>query len=296
MKGNSAFSLLFLGVAVAVAAFAIFLPSWGPAPPPGVRTVDNVAPSAPASPPTGWPDYSLNGPGFQTPAMADGELIAYGYTLVTQTFAVIGPEAADPATRFAGNNLSCQNCHLDGGTNRTGLPLVGVAKTYPKFSARDNRVLSLPERLNDCMARSMNGRPIPEDTREMKALVAFMHFIGEPTPVPPEAIPAPPQPADAARGATVFGSVCAACHQPDGQGVRIGSVNDGRGYRFPPLWGPDSFNDGAGMDTFQRAVGFVRRNMPRGVDPQHPQLTPQQAWDVVAFLKTMPRPRDLSAR
>ncbi|MDP1907521.1 MAG: c-type cytochrome [Hyphomicrobium sp.] len=296
MTGKSVFSILFLGMAIGVAGLAIFSPSWGPAPPPAVRTVDNVLPSAPAAPPTTWPDYSLNGPGFQPPAMADGELIAYGHRLVTQTFALIGPEAADPAKRFAGNNLSCQNCHLDGGTNRTGLPLVGVAKTYPKFSARDNRVLSLPERLDDCMTRSMNGRPLPGDSREMKALLAFLGFITEPAPIQPEPAPAPPQPADTTRGLAVFGTVCAACHQPDGQGVRIGSVNDGRGYRFPPLWGPDSFNDGAGMNTFNDAVGFVRRNMPRGVDPQHPQLTLQQAWDVVAYLKTMPRPKDLSAR
>ena len=73
-------------------------------------------------------------------------------------------------------------------------------------------------------------------------------------------------------------------------------MNDARGYRFPPLWGPDSFSDGAGMNTFNDAVNFVRRNMPRGVDPQHSQLTLQQAWDVVAYLKTMPRPKDLSVR
>lgn len=126
----------------------------------------------------------------------------------------------------------------------------------------------------------------------MKALVAFMHFIGEPAPVLPEPVPTPPQPADAMRGAEVFGTVCAACHQPDAQGVLMA----GSAYRFPPLWGPDSFNDGAGMDHFQHAVAFVRRNMPRGVDPLHPQLTPQQAWDVVAYLKTMPRPKDMSAR
>lgn len=296
MTGKSALSILFLGIAVGVAGLAIFSPSWGPAPPPAVRTVDNVAPSAPAAPPTMWPDFSINGPGFQTPAMADGELIAYGYRLVTQTFAVIGPEAADAAKRFAGNNLSCQNCHLDGGTNRDGLPLVGIAKTYPKFSTRDNRVLSLPERLNDCMTRSMNGRPLPGASREMKALLAYLNFITEPAPMPHDPAPASPQPADAARGLTVFGTVCAACHQLDGQGVRIGSANDGRGYRFPPLWGPDSFNDGAGMNTFNDAVSFVRRNMPRGIDPLHPQLTLQQAWDVVAYLKTMPRPKDMSAR
>lgn len=280
------FAFLFMTGCAAVAATVLALHKPGTAPPP----------PAVSAQPTSWPDYSANGPGFQPPAMANGELIAYGYRLLTQTFAVLGPEAPDPSLRFAGNNLSCQNCHLDGGTNRTGLPLVGVAKTYPKFSTRDNRLLSLPERLNDCMTRSMNGRPLPEDSREMKALVAFMNYLDGPAAVPQEPAPEAARPADADRGARVFTEVCAACHQPDGQGVRIGSATDGRGYRFPPLWGPDSFNDGAGMDTFERAVGFVWRNMPRGVDPAHPLLTLQQAWDVVAYLKSMPRPKDMAGR
>jgi thiosulfate dehydrogenase len=76
----------------------------------------------------------------------------------------------------------------------------------------------------------------------------------------------------------------------------MGSLNDARGYLFPPLWGPDSYNDGAGMDHYPRIVGFVRRNMPRGVDPLHPQLTLQQAWDVAAYVLAMPRPHDSAAR
>ena len=66
----------------------------------------------------------------------------------------------------------------------------------------------------------------------------------------------------------MFATVCAVCHQANGLGQRMGSLGDARGYVFPPLWGPDSFNDGAGMDRYQNIVGFVRRNMPRGVDPQ----------------------------
>ena len=65
---------------------------------------------------------------------------------------------------------------------------------------------------------------------------------------------------------------------------------DARGYRFPPLWGPDSFNDGAGMDHFTRAVGFIHRNMPRGTEPGKPQLTLQEAWDAAALLQSKPRP------
>jgi thiosulfate dehydrogenase len=246
---------------------------------------------ASADPPKTWPDYSLSGQGFRVPAGDAGPLIAYGHNLITRTFASIGPEVADHAMRFAGNNLACQNCHLDAGTNRYGLPLVGVFKTFPKFSPRDQRVISLTERLNECMTRSMNGRPLPDDSREMQALLAYMRYIGDapPASVAPAAEP-PPLAPDATRGASVFATVCAACHQPNGLGQRRGAVNDADGYVFPPLWGPDSFNDGAGMDHFPHIVRFVQRNMPRGVDPMHPQLTLQQAWDVAAYVISMPRP------
>lgn len=251
---------------------------------------------APRSPPATWPDYSVGGGGFVTPAMPDGELIAYGYRLIAETYAVIGPEVGDPALRFAGNNLACRNCHLDSGTSRTGLPLVGVFKTFPKFSERDQRVISLAERIDECMTRSMNGRPLPDESREMKGFVAFLRYIGEPAPVHVEPAPAAPLPPDAARGADVYATVCAVCHGTDGLGRRTGAAGDARGYEFPPLWGPDSFNGGAGMDRYPRIVGFVRRNMPRGVDPQHPVLSLQQAWDVSAYVIAQPRPHYDAAR
>src|SRR5215207_3280719 len=148
---------------------------------------------ASAEPPRVWPDYSAGSVGFKVPAGDDGPLIAYGYELITRTFADIGPEAEDRALRFAGNNLSCQNCHLDAGTNRNAMPLVGVFKTYPKYSTRDQRVISLSERLNECMTRSMNGRPLPDKSREMTALLAFVRYLGDApaasTPADPEMLP-----------------------------------------------------------------------------------------------------------
>lgn len=296
MTSRSLFAILALGVSLGVAALVLFQHSGELLPSPQGKVVDTFPAAAPTAAPESWPDYSVGGGGFQTPAMADGELIAQGYRQISRTFAEIGPEVSDPAKRFAGNNLSCQNCHLDGGTNRTGLPLVGVGRTYPKFLARDGRVVSLPERINECMTRSMNGKPLPDGSPEMAAFLAYMKFIDRPQAVHAEPAPASPQPASAERGAAVYAQVCALCHKPDGLGVRMGSGDDAGGYSFPPLWGPDSFNDGAGMDQFAHAVGFVRRNMPRGVDPQHPQLDLQQAWDVVAYLRSQPRPRDLSGR
>jgi len=273
------FAVLFAAFFLSMAAIGLHLPRPLPA--------SNVAPAAP---PQAWPDYSPQGGGFLVPAGDQGPAIAYGYVLITRTFANIGPEVPDKAMRFAGNNLACQSCHLDAGTNRAGLPLVGIFATYPKFSTRDQRVISLAERINECMTRSMNGRALPDASSEMTALLAFLRYIGIPTPAPAEPPGAPPLPASAERGATVFATVCAACHQQNGLGVRRGSANDADGYVFPPLWGPDSYNDGAGMDRYRRIVSFVRLNMPRGVDPQHPQLTLQQAWDVSAYVIAQPRP------
>jgi thiosulfate dehydrogenase len=286
MKLN-VFAVAFILACAAMAAVALVSHDMEP-PRPGD--------SAAALPPRAWPDYSVNGPGFTVPDATDGGLIAYGYELVARTFGAIGPEVSNPAMRFAGNNLACQNCHLDAGTSRTGLPLVGVSKIYPKFLARDQRVVSLPERLNECMTRSMNGRKLPDDSREMTALLAYMRFIGDPPAVSTQPAPPAPLPPEPGRGAVVFTTVCAVCHQPDGLGKRMGSLGDARGYVFPPLWGPDSFNNGAGMDRYQNIVGFVRRNMPRGVDPRHPQLDLQQAWDVAAYVTSMPRPQDHSSR
>ena len=271
---------------IAVAAFLLH-----DAKPPGATGL------APAPPPRTWPDYSPGGAGFKVPAGQDGPLIGYGYALITRTFANIGPEVPDRAMRFAGNNLTCQNCHLDGGTSRHAMPLVGIFKAYPKYSTRDKRVISLTERLNECMERSMNGRALPDESREMQALLAFMRYIGDAEAAPaPSAPEAPPMAPDTGRGAVVYMTVCAACHQPDGLGKRSGSIGDAGGYVFPPLWGPDSFNDGAGMDRYERIVGFVRRNMPRGVDALHPQLTVQQAWDVSAYVIAQPRPHYRPAR
>jgi thiosulfate dehydrogenase len=286
-SARSLFALVFVAICAIIAATGIAL---RPAPDGG------GLPDAPRAPPTTWPDYSVGGAGFVTPALPDGDLIAYGYRLLAETFALIGPEVGAPALRFTGNNLACRNCHLDVGTSRAGLPLVGAFKTFPKFSERDQRVISLIDRINECMTRSMNGHPLPVDSREMAGFVAFLRYIGEPAPIYAQPAEAAPLPADANRGAEVYVKVCAACHGPDGLGKRNGAVGDARGYEFPPLWGPDSFNDAAGMDRYFRIVGFVRRNMPRGVDPQHPVLSLQQAWDVSAYVIAQPRPHHDMAR
>jgi thiosulfate dehydrogenase len=55
----------------------------------------------------------------------------------------------------------------------------------------------------------------------------------------------------------------------------------------PPLWGPRSFNVGAGMARLQVTAAFVRSNMPFDTPGT---LTSQDAFDVAAFMNGHERP------
>jgi thiosulfate dehydrogenase len=227
-------------------------------------------------------------------ALADddrGRSIRLGHDLTVETSALIGPGAKDPAKRFAGNRLTCQNCHLNAGAKRFGLPFVGVYGDFPQYRAREGHIGSLQERVNGCMTRSLNGRPLPEDSPEMQAIVAYIQFLsagraqdGRGSGKLPELSRA----ADPGRGRAVYNQVCVACHGADGQGkLRAGMIQS---YEFPPLWGHDSFNDGAGMNRLISAANFIHSNMPNGATWQAPALSDEESWDVAAFIVSRQRP------
>src|SRR5262249_21784406 len=106
------------------------------------------------------------------PHDADGRLVRRGRDLITATYAHIGPEVADPAKRFAGNNLACRNCHLQAGTKKFGIPLFGLFGAFPHFSARLGAQITIEERLDSCMTRRMKGRPLPAGRPETSGLGA----------------------------------------------------------------------------------------------------------------------------
>jgi thiosulfate dehydrogenase len=229
-----------------------------------------------------------------------GRSVRYGRDLISHTSFLLGPDAAGASMRYSGNGLECQSCHLDAGTRRFGIPLAGVWAVFPTFIGRENEVRTLEERINGCMERSMNGRSLPEGGPEMKAMLAYIRYISEGVSVGQPAlgrgIPALPLPdkvSDPQHGAEVYETQCAICHQPDGQGKRLESAQaaqERRRFQFPPLWGPESYNDGAGMARSITAASFIRANMPFGTDFEHPVLAPQDAFDVAVFMNSQPRP------
>jgi thiosulfate dehydrogenase len=232
------------------------------------------------------------------PNDAHGQQVRRGRDLVTATYAHIGPNVPDPAKRFAGNNLACSNCHLNAGTKKFGIPLFGLFELFPQYSARAGAEITIEDRLNGCMLRSMNGKALPVEGPEMQAFVAYIKFLSTGVPhgqvLPGLGVGKMPEltrAADPARGGEIYARVCVACHNTDGSGVRRSLPSTDLGYMMPPLWGSDSFNDGAGMARLITAANFIHFNMPHGADYLHPQLSVEDAWDVAAYVVSQPRPQ-----
>jgi thiosulfate dehydrogenase len=223
-----------------------------------------------------------------------GKLVKYGYALMVDTANQIGPTVADPSKRYAGNNLTCQNCHLKAGTQPYAMPLTGVWGQFPQYRGREGEIGTLEERINGCMERSMNGRALPLDSLEMKAFLAYSKWLSTGIPDGAKLIGAgtisvkePGRAADPANGAKIFADACEKCHGKDGLGQRTAS---GASYQFPPIAGPDSYNNGAGMTRVLTAAAFVRHNMPFGTTFQAPVLSDADAYDVAAYINSLPRP------
>jgi len=218
----------------------------------------------------------------------------YGRRLIMQTSELLGPDVADPNMRYSGSRLNCSSCHLGVGTEPGTLTLLLTTEHYPRFSARAGAKTDIEDRVNECMTRSMNGRALPRNSPEMMAMAAYIRSLGNLNqalgeslrkPHEPAALKTPNRAANLDAGKKVFEGQCAECHRDTGQGLRA-STDPKRGYVFPPLWGPDSFNDGAGMHRVLTAARFIKARMPIG----KPDLTDDEAFDVAAFINSRPRP------
>lgn len=218
-------------------------------------------------------------------------LIKYGYELIANTSKYLGPHGS---VAKISNGMNCQNCHLAGGTTPWGNNYGKVYTTYPKFRSRNDGLQTVSDRVNDCFIRSLNGEPLDTNSREMKAIESYIKWLAqglEEGEVKPGtglmAVDFLDRPASPEKGEQVYVSQCVTCHGEKGEGHFNA---DSTGYAFPPLWGPHSYNDGAGLHRLSRFTGFVKNNMPFGATYKHPILTDEEAWDVAAFVNSQPRP------
>ena len=267
-------------------------PVWAASPETAAPAAKPAADSATANKPA-WVVPDMNA----LPDDIYGKLVREGRELIHQTSRYIGPEVKDRKQRYAGNNLACSSCHAEAGTVKFAAPFVGTFADYPQYRGRENAVQTIEGRINGCMERSMNGKPLPEDGHEMLAMTAYLKFMSTGVPVGTELdgrltpkLKIIGRAADPAKGKAVYEAQCASCHGGNGEGLRVGVKGDSLGYVNPPLWGADSYNTGAGMNRVIQAARYIRYNMPKGASHAAPILSEEDAFDVSAFINSQPRP------
>lgn len=225
------------------------------------------------------------------------ELILYGKDLIAQTAVYYGPKGKVNAN--ATNGLNCQNCHLEAGTKVFGNNYSSVASTYPKYRARSGTSENIYKRVNDCFERSLNGKALDTNSKEMQAISAYIKWLGKDVPKGKKAegsglkdMPVLDRAADPELGKVAYLQKCQVCHGKEGQG----QLNEATGvYIYPPLWGPKSYNVGAGLYRISNFAKYVKYNMPLGASHESAQLSDEEAWDIAAFVNSQEHPKkDLS--
>lgn len=188
--------------------------------------------------------------------------------------------------KFATSNLRCVSCHQLDGRKATAAPLAASFARYPRFMPRTGAVVTIADRINYCFTRSLAGNALPYDSREMADIIAYLAFLSKGAPIGVKLPGGDGLVAmkdtlvgDSLRGRQMFATTCAKCHGPAGAGDGVPGV--------PALWGPKSYSIGASMARGERAASFIFHNMPHD-NPG--SLTPQQAFDLSAFINSHERP------
>ena len=212
-----------------------------------------------------------------------GELVREGKDLFVNTDKL--------RDKYVGNGLKCVNCHMDAGRHAYASPLWAAYTMYPALRKKTGQVDTFEARLQGCFIYSMNGTAPPAGSRELVALTTYSYWLASKAPVgvtlPGRGYPKVKDPAQTPsieRGAKVYAAQCSICHGENGAGTQVDAA-----YVFPPLWGKDSFNWGAGMHRVDIAAGFIKGNMPLG---KPNSLSDQDAWDVASFVTSRERPQD----
>ena len=224
------------------------------------------------------------------PAGPGGEAIRRGKAIFD--------DPASYASPYVGNSMACKNCHLDSGRKADSSPMWAAWVRYPLFRSKDNAVNTMEDRIRGCFRYSMNapnspsGGPPPPGSDVYRDLQSYFHWLASGAPTGAKlagsgfpTLPLTNDGYDPARGAPLFQQKCSGCHGPDGEGAR---QPDGK-VIYPPLWGPRSYNWGAGMARVDLAAGFIKANMPFD---QPGSLNDQDAWDIAAFVDSHERPKD----
>ncbi|MGZ3750704.1 MAG: c-type cytochrome [Mucilaginibacter sp.] len=216
-----------------------------------------------------------------------GEAVRYGRELMLHTAYYIGPEGING--KYAGNKMNCSNCHQDAGTKPYSFNLVATFRNYPQYRAREGRVSSLAERVNNCITRPLLGKPLPLDSKEMIAIMSWLKWIGDVSHIDNNSpgvknvdISFPDTAASSKNGEHLYAINCARCHGQSGEGqLQVDKI----AYTYPPLWGLKAYQPGSSMHRIVKMAQWLVSNMPYDkATHDKPFLTSAQALDLAAFI------------
>ena len=237
----------------------------------------------------------------QIPNDSMGNMIRYGRALMLNTAYYIGPKGI--VKTYLGNKMNFTNCHRDAGTKPFAFNLMKSHEQYPQYRAREVKVLSLAERVNNCVMRPHNGKPLPLDSREMLAFLAYLKWINGFTEKHKEYKGEKPleiefidRKASSENGKILYTQHCVRCHGTNGEGqMQFDDIT----YVYPPLWGKEGYQPGSSMHRVIKQAQWLKANMPHdSATWQNPLLSDAEAFDVAAFVNddaihSRPNPKTL---
>lgn len=216
-----------------------------------------------------------------------GQMVRYGRELIMNTPYYIGPDGV--VSHNLRNRMSCKNCHLDGGTRPFGLNFFSTHARYPQYRGREDRILNVGERINNCIERPHNGIALPLDSKEIMAMSCYIQWLSSGVEVGGHVygdgaaeLEYLARAASVENGAHIYATHCSSCHGKNGEGT----LNfDASGYEYPPLWGSESYAAGSSMHRVLKAAKFIKANMPHKKSTwDKPFLADHEAIDVAAFI------------
>lgn len=91
---------------------------------------------------------------------------------------------------FDGNGKVCESCHLEAGTGPGKLPngkaipsLTNAAAIFPRFNAKNNKVILLEDQVRNCVAGALQGKPPAYGSAQLTSLVSYITSLSQGKPM-----------------------------------------------------------------------------------------------------------------
>jgi thiosulfate dehydrogenase len=91
---------------------------------------------------------------------------------------------------FGGNGMTCEACHVNGGVGsgrtakRSTIPSLSNAATiYPRFDIKQNKVITLEDKIQNCVAGALRGKPPAYGSEQMTQLLVYVTSLAQGKPL-----------------------------------------------------------------------------------------------------------------